>query len=209
MEQPHKEEPITFTDHLRRIFKGVLDGIAQILDKLGVSANAITITGLIGNLAAGVLVATGEMMWGGILAMVIWPLDALDGTLARLSNHSGKYGAFIDSVTDRYSEIFLYGGLLYHFVQNGNWIDVILVFLAATGSIMVSYVRARAEALGFTAKIGLLTRAERYFVLIPGLILGFPRISLWILAVLTHFTTLQRSLNVRAQAKSRDALDKE
>jgi CDP-diacylglycerol--glycerol-3-phosphate 3-phosphatidyltransferase len=103
----------------------------------------------------------------------------------------------------------LYGGLLYHFVQNGNWIDVILVFLAATGSIMVSYVRARAEALGFTAKIGLLTRAERYFVLIPGLILGFPRISLWILAVLTHFTTLQRSLNVRAQAKSRDALDKE
>lgn len=209
MDTPKKEEPITFTDHLRRIFKGVLDGIAQVLDRLGVSANAVTIFGLIGNLAASFLIASGELMWGGIIAMLIWPLDALDGTLARLRNHSGKYGAFIDSVTDRYSEIFVYGGLIYHFAQNGNWIDIILVFLAATGSIMVSYIRARAEALGYSAKIGLLTRAERYFVLIPGLIFGFPRISLWILAIFTHFTTLQRSLYVRAQAKRYDNLDKE
>jgi CDP-diacylglycerol--glycerol-3-phosphate 3-phosphatidyltransferase len=78
---------------------------------------------------------------------------------------------------------------------------LLLVLLAATGSIMVSYTRARAESLKFSAKIGLLSRAERYLILIPGLIFGYPRVSLWILAILTHFTAIQRVWFVRRQAK--------
>ena len=143
----------------------------------------------------------GYLLWGGVIAMVIWPLDAVDGTMARLRGESGRYGAFVDSVTDRYSEIAVYGGLLVHFIRVGSWQDGLLVFFAMAGSMMVSYVRARAEALGYSAKIGLLSRVERYIVLIPGLIFGYPRISLWILAVLGNITAVQRFWYVRKQAK--------
>jgi CDP-diacylglycerol--glycerol-3-phosphate 3-phosphatidyltransferase len=133
--------------------------------------------------------------------MIIGPLDALDGVLARIQKRDGKSGAFFDSVSDRYSEIFLYGGLLIYFIRFRPDQNLLLVFLAVTGSVMVSYTRARAESLNFSAKIGLLSRAERYLILIPGLIFGYPQISLWILALLTHFTALQRIWFVQRQAK--------
>jgi len=199
--------PETFTDVLRRVFKGTLDTIAGFLNQVGIRPNFISAFGLAGNLAAGVLIATGRLFWGGLVAMMIWPLDALDGTMARLRHESGRYGAFVDSVTDRYSEIVIYGGLLVFFNESGTWSDALLVFFAAVGSVMVSYTRARAEALDYRAKIGLLTRLERYLVLMPGLLLGFPRISLWILAVLANFTALQRFWYVRKQARA-EAVDK-
>lgn len=202
-------EKETFSDFLRRIFKNLLDNIGGFLNGLGIKPNMITILGLVGNVVAGVLIAFGHLLWGGLLAMVVGPLDALDGTMARLRGESGRYGAFVDSVTDRYSEIAIYGGLLIYFIQNGTWRESLLVFFATTGSILVSYVRARAEALGFSAKIGLLARAERYLVLIPGIILSYPIISLWILAVLTNFTAIQRFLYVRRQAKRQENQKKE
>ncbi len=201
MNQSDKQDPKTFTDFLRQLFKGVLDGIAAFLNKLGLKPNMVTAAGLVGNLIAALLIAYGKLTWGGLVAMLVGPLDALDGTMARMRNESGRYGAFVDSVTDRYSEIALYGGLLVYFNKTGTWQDALLVFFAAVGSIMVSYTRARAEALNYSAKIGLLTRAERYIVLIPGIIFGFTHISLWILAVLTHVTALQRFWYVRKQAK--------
>lgn len=201
MNQPDQQDPKTFTDFLRRLFKDILDSIAAFLNKLGVKPNMVTAAGLIGNLIAAFFIAYGKLTWGGLITMLVGPLDALDGTMARMRNESGRYGAFVDSVTDRYSEIALYGGLLVYFNKTGTWQDALLVFFAAVGSIMVSYTRARAEALNYSAKIGLLTRAERYIVLIPGIIFGFPRISLWILAILTHVTAIQRFLYVRKQAK--------
>ena len=199
---PKQEDPSqeTFTDFLRRVFAKVLNAIAGFLLRLGIRPNMITAFGLIGNLAAGVLIATGRLFWGGLLAMLIWPLDALDGTMARMRNESGRYGAFVDSVTDRYSEIAIFGGLLVFFIESGTWGDALLVFFAAVGSIMVSYTRARAEALEYNAKIGLLSRVERYVVLMPGLLFSAPRISLWVLAVLANFTALQRFWVVRKQA---------
>ena len=202
MTSSNEQDPQTFTDFLRRVFKGVLDAIAGFLNRLGIKPNVVTAAGLLGSLVASVMVAFGKLTWGGIVAMLVGPLDALDGTMARLRNESGRYGAFVDSVTDRYSEIALYAGLLVFFNNTGTWQDALLVFFAAVGSIMVSYVRARAEALDFSAKIGLLTRAERYMVLIPGIIFGYPRVSLWILAVFTNLTALQRFIYVRKQAKN-------
>ena len=201
MNQTNEQEQKTFTDYLRQIFKGALDAIAGFLNQLGIRPNMVTLAGLVGNVIAGILIASGRLTWGGILALIVGPLDALDGTMARLRNESGRYGAFVDSVTDRYSELALYGGLLVYFNKSGSWQELLLVFFAAVGSIMVSYLRARAEALDYSAKIGLLTRAERYIVLIPGIILGYPRISLWILAILTHVTVIQRFWHVRKQAK--------
>ena len=208
MNQLQDQDKKTFTDFLRRIFKRILDAIAGFLNRLGVKPMIVTIFGLIGNLGAGILIATGSMLWGGITAMLIWPLDALDGSIARLRNESSQYGAFVDAVTDRYSEIAIFGGLLVYFVKVGTLTDILLVFIAAVGSIMVSYLRAKAESLDFSAKIGLLSRAERYIVLMPGLIFGYPRVSLWILAVFSHFTVLQRFLHVRRQVKvSKNKLD--
>lgn len=201
MNSKNIEEPKTFTDLLRRVFKDLLNRIAGLFNKIGVKPNFITIAGLVGNLIAGVLIARGMLLWGGLMALIAGPFDALDGAIARLRGEDGSYGAFIDSVTDRYSEISLYGGLLVYFNQTGNWGDALLVFFSAVGSILVSYTRARAEALGYTAKIGLLTRVERYLILIPGIIIGYPRVALWILAILTNFTAFQRILYVRKQSR--------
>jgi CDP-diacylglycerol--glycerol-3-phosphate 3-phosphatidyltransferase len=191
----------TFTDFLRKFFAQALNKVASFLNKLGIKPNVITAAGLIGNLAAACLIAWGYLLWGGIVAMVIGPLDALDGVLARMRNESGRFGSFLDSVTDRYSEIIMYAGLIIYYLQLDQKNFMLLAFLAATGSLMVSYVRAKAESVEFSAKVGLLTRAERYLILIPGLLFGYTHISLWILAILTHFTALQRIWFVRKQAK--------
>jgi len=166
----------------------------------------VTFAGLFGNLAASILIATGRLFWGGLIALIVGPLDALDGVLARLRNESCEFGAYLDSVTDRYSEMALFGGLLVYFSITGEWHDLILTFIAAIGSLMVSYTRARAESLGYSVKIGILSRAERYLVLIPGIILGYPRVSLWIVAVLANFTALQRILFVRNRMKETNAI---
>lgn len=202
-------EKQTFTDFLRKTFKGVLESIARFLNRLGITPMVVTAFGLIGNLVAGGLIAFGFLFWGGLLAMIIWPLDALDGTLARMRNESSKYGSFVDSITDRYSEIAIFLGLLLYFINENSTINIVLVFLAVVGGLQVSYMRAKAESLNYSSKIGLLTRAERYIILMPGLLFNIPSVALWILAVLTHVTALQRFWNVRKQAKaemSRDLL---
>jgi len=97
-------------------------------------------------------------------------MDALDGSMARLKGISTPFGAFLDSVTDRYAEMIILGGLLFYYLQRTSLLACLLVFLAAMGSIMTSYVKARAESLGFSAKVGILTRIERVLVLAPCLL---------------------------------------
>jgi CDP-diacylglycerol--glycerol-3-phosphate 3-phosphatidyltransferase len=196
-----KAERLTFTDKMRRLFKGVIDAIARFLINLGLKPNSVTLLGLIGNIAGAVLIALGYITIGGIVVLILAPLDAVDGTMARMRGEVTSLGAFIDSVTDRYSELFLLGGLLVYFVLHGNTTGIILVYIAAAASILVSYVKARAEALGYEAKVGLLSRLERYLVLIPCLVFNIPMIALWILAILGNFTALQRIYYVRKQAR--------
>jgi CDP-diacylglycerol--glycerol-3-phosphate 3-phosphatidyltransferase len=129
------------------------------------------------------------------------PLDALDGTMARLRGEASDFGAFVDSVTDRYIELIIYGGLLIHYLHHAEFVWAWLVFAAAAGSVLVSYVKARAEALGFEAKGGILTRAERYIVLAPSLVLNIPTVGIVIVAVLANITALQRIYFVRRQAR--------
>ncbi|MCJ7624256.1 MAG: CDP-alcohol phosphatidyltransferase family protein [Anaerolineaceae bacterium] len=197
MEDSVEKDSVTLSDRLRVLIKGVLDPIAAFFNRLGVKPNTITLFGLIGHGAAAFLLATGRITWGGILILIIVPLDALDGTMARLRGHPTKFGAFIDSVTDRFAEIVIFGGLLLYYLQEQNQVSIILVYLSIAGSIMVSYTRARAEALGFSVKIGILSRFERYLILIPALILNYPIVALWILAIMTNITALQRIIYVR------------
>lgn len=201
MEQAIKEEKVkTFTDFLRIVFKNVLEPIASFLNRIGLKPNTVTLSGLIGHTIAAYLIARGHITWGGLLILVMAPVDALDGTMARLRGEPSKFGAFIDSVTDRYSELVLFGGLLVYFLSVNNWLGCGLVYIAAAGSVMVSYTRARAETLGFDAKIGLLSRVERYIILIPALIFNITLVGLGIIAVLSNFTAVQRIWSVRKQA---------
>jgi len=195
-----EKKKMSLENFLRVRFKGLLDLIGGFLNRIGLKPNMVTIIGLIGNFAAAYLLAIGEITWGGLLVLVIAPIDALDGTMARLRGKTTRFGGFVDSVTDRYSELLVFGGLLFYFTSHFQLIPIILCYLAAAGSIMVSYTRARAEALNYEAKVGLLTRVERYIVLIPCLIINQPLIALWILAIFTNFTAVQRIYSVRKQA---------
>ncbi|HMB24688.1 MAG: CDP-alcohol phosphatidyltransferase family protein [Chloroflexota bacterium] len=193
----------TFTDYLRLWFKWVLDPLGGFFNKLGITPNAMTMLGLLGNAVGAYFLARGEMLTGGLFVLLMTPVDALDGTMARLRGESGDFGAFVDSVTDRYSELIIYAGLLYYFLDQGNALGGLLVFGAAAGSVLVSYVKARAEALGYEAKIGLLTRVERYLVLAPALVFNKVIIGLAIIAVFANITALQRIWHVRAQAHAK------
>lgn len=190
----------TFGDHLRVRFKGTLDPIGGLLNRIGLKPNTITFLGLVGNTIGAVLLALGEISWGGVVILAMGPIDALDGTMARLRGEPSRFGAFVDSVTDRYSELIILGGLMFHFLIVQNLMGCALTYLAAMGSVMVSYVKARAEGVGFEAKIGVLTRLERFLVLLPGLILNIPLVALWIIAILANGTAVQRIWHVRSQA---------
>ncbi len=195
-----EKKKLSFSDLMRKYFKGILDPIGRFLNNLGLKPNLITILGLVGQMIAALFIAFGEIMWGGLILLVFAPVDALDGTMARLRNEPTRFGGFVDSVTDRYSELIVFAGLLYHFAKIQDTLAIMLVFFAAAGSIMVSYTRARAEALNYDAKIGLLTRLERLVILIPCLIFNIPLVALWILAIVANFTAFQRIYSVRKQA---------
>ncbi|MGE5464428.1 MAG: CDP-alcohol phosphatidyltransferase family protein [Syntrophothermus sp.] len=194
----------TFTDYLRLWFKWVLDPLGRLFNRLGFTPNLMTMIGLAGNTVGAIFLSQGNFLVGGLLVLLMTPIDALDGTMARLRGESSDFGAFVDSVSDRYSELIIYGGLLYYFLSIGNPIGGLITYTAAAGSVLVSYVKARAETLGYTAKIGILSRAERYLVIAPSLVLtywipSFIYIGLAIIAVFANITALQRIWHVRAQ----------
>jgi CDP-diacylglycerol--glycerol-3-phosphate 3-phosphatidyltransferase len=189
----------TFTDYLRLWFKWVLDPLGGFFNRLGITPNAMTMVGLLGNSIGAYYLAMGHMFTGGVLVLLMTPIDALDGTMARLRGESSDFGAFVDSVSDRYSELIIYGGLLYHFLDVRDPLGGMLVFIAAAGSVLVSYVKARAEGLGYGAKVGLLTRVERYLVLAPSLVFNQLYLGLGVIAVFANITAIQRIWFVRGQ----------
>ncbi len=190
----------TFTDFLRVTFKWFLDPVGRLLNRTGLTPITVTLLGVAGSALAGYFILRGQIMIGGIVMLIAWPIDALDGTMARLRGEASDWGAFVDSVSDRYSELIILGALLYHFAVTNQHVAEVVTFAAAAGSILVSYVKARAEAQSFSAREGLLTRAERYLVLGPCLLFNIPAVGVWIIAVLANFTALQRIWSVRAQA---------
>lgn len=191
----------TFTDRLRINFRFVLDPAVEFLDRIGVHPNYLTAIGVVGTTAAAYLVSQRLFTWAGIVVLVIGPVDALDGALARRRGEPQAFGAFVDSVADRYSELALYAGLLWVAQASGDWRLSFLVYFAAFGSVLVSYVRARAQSLGMDAKGGMLTRVERFIVMAACLIFSIPFIGVGILAVGTNLTAIQRIWHVRQMSK--------
>lgn len=199
-EQSKQEPKPTLTDTLRVRFKHLLDGVGTWLNNLGITPNMITVTGLVGNLLGATLVSQGYLTIGGLVLLVMGALDAVDGTMARLRGEPTDWGAFIDSVADRYSELFVYIGLSVYFLDLNDRLMLVMTFLAATGSVMVSYTRARALSLGYEIKTGMLTRMERYFILTPTVIIGYPQIGVVIIGIFANLTALQRVMAMRRQS---------
>lgn len=175
-------------DRLRRL----AEPFALVLARTGLTPNMVTTLGVLGNAGAAALLARGEFLPGGALLLAASALDALDGALARATGRATPFGAVYDAVMDRLSEMALLLGLLVYYSGRGQREEVILCFVALAGSLLVSYVRARAEAQGLPLSEGLFTRSERVIVLGIGLIIDQGRIALWLLAVLSHATAAQR-----------------
>jgi len=193
----------TLSDRMRIWFKWVLDPLATFFNRIGMTPMMMTMLGLAGNFVGAYFVALGKMTTGGLFMLFSTPFDALDGHMARQRGEANEWGGFVDSVTDRYGELAILGGLLYYFAFGGNTPAAVVTFAAAAGTVLVSYIRARAEAVGFEAKVGLLTRVERYLILAPLLVFNQPVWAVWLIALFANFTALQRIYHVRSQARAK------
>jgi len=172
-------------------------GIGTALAKLGMTPNMLTIIGVILNLVVAIIIATGHARLGGALLLVASAFDMLDGAVARATGLTSKFGGFLDSTLDRYSESLVFGGVLIYMLGTDDWkMGAILTFISACGALLISYARARAEAADFKASVGLLARPERVILLAACLILGYPLVALWLLAIATHITALTRIVHV-------------
>jgi CDP-diacylglycerol--glycerol-3-phosphate 3-phosphatidyltransferase len=186
-----------------------VEPLVRPLAALGVSPHAVSALGLGGNLAAAVLVARGELLAGGIVMLVASALDSLDGALARLTGRASRVGALLDATLDRVSEAAVLGGVLYYEIGLGHREESMLAFAALAGSMLVSYVRARGEAEGVLITSGLFARTERVLVLAAGLLTGWLRGALWLLAVLSLLTAAQRLLLAARALHDREAAGEE
>lgn len=182
--------------------------IARILAGLGLSPNAITLIGMLGAVAAGVLASQGLLLAAGAATLVAGILDLFDGSVARLTGRKSKFGALLDSTADRVSEAAVLVGLAVYYAGEGSLVGVALSCGAMAGSMMVSYVRARAGGLRVDCEVGVFTRPERVAAMGAGLIAGqwWGAVILVVLgatAVLTGITTVQRVLHVRRELDGR------
>ena len=186
-------------DRAREVGRRILDPVARVLLFLRISPDQVTFGGLILSLGAAAALAAGSFPVATVLLVLGSLCDVLDGSLARLSGRSSRFGAFLDSTIDRYAEMAVFMGLGLFYAREGDLLTVGLVFVAATGSMLISYARARAEGIGLECKVGLMERPERLVLLIVGTALGplVMRFVLWALSILTQFTALQRVLHVR------------
>ena len=142
------------------------------------------------------MLASGHIVLGGVLVLLANVFDMLDGAVARVSGKSSRFGAFFDSTLDRYAEALVYLGVMAWLLRQGDTMALLAAYLSVVGSLMVSYSRARAEGLGVQGEVGLLPRPERILLLAVGLMLHQYLLVpvLWLLALLTNVTTVQRIL---------------
>lgn len=176
----------------RKYSRFFLEPIARFIGWTRISPNVISMVGFLLTVGVAFVIGSGHLRLGGFLVFAAAGFDALDGTLARMTGRTSRFGAFLDSTLDRFSEAVIFLGLFIYLVNQGAQIELVLIYATIVGSLMVSYARARAEGIGVPLKEGLLTRFERVLLLIIGLIFNQLTLVLWILAIFTNFTAVQR-----------------
>lgn len=200
------EHPPTLTDRVRAVTGSLLTRLGQALYHAGLHPDAITVLGLILVLVAAFFIARGQLQVAGVILLLSLPLDAVDGAVARAMNRKDRFGEMLDSALDRYSDGLIFAALSYHFAVQDRFVLVALALASLLGSYMVSYVRARADGVDVVVKVGLFTRMERAVVIVLVLLVpALLNIGLWILAIGTNFTGLQRLWFVYKTLKDREA----
>ena len=186
------------SERIGNLIRARLLVVGQALAGLGLTPNALTVIGVVLNVAVAVVIAVGQAQVGGALLLVASAFDMLDGAVARATGSSSRFGGFLDSTLDRYSEAVVYGGVLIYLLDRPDdaRTGAILVFVASAGALLISYARARAEAAGYKASVGLAARPERIILLALCLLINQPLWALWVLAVVTHVTALTRIVHV-------------
>ncbi|MEW6108453.1 MAG: CDP-alcohol phosphatidyltransferase family protein [Nitrospirota bacterium] len=159
--------------------------------KISLSPNALSVTGFFITLIASCVLAF-NLRYGGILVLAGGLFDILDGVVARVNKKSSSFGAFLDSVLDRYSDAFILLAIAWNLGSNNNNTGAVLCLGSLIGAFLVSYSRARAEGLGEKCAYGLMERPERIIMVSFGAITGYIMPALWVLLILTHFTVFQR-----------------
>lgn len=181
-----------------------LDGlqlfVGRGLSRAHLSADVLTLLGVALTAVAAWRVVVDDLVLGGLILIAGAVFDFFDGAVARVRGTASARGAFLDSVTDRFSDAIIFAALLwYFFVVAPNEVMAAVTLAAYATASLTPYIRAKAEALGFDCKVGILERAERLILLIVGLVLGFVEPVMWILAVLGAVTVIQRLVHVRRQ----------
>jgi CDP-diacylglycerol--glycerol-3-phosphate 3-phosphatidyltransferase len=173
--------------------------IGQRLVRLGATANGLTAFGVLATFAGAAIVVSGRSLMGAFVLALATATDAFDGTVARLQGQVTRLGAFFDSVSDRVSDVVLFGAAIW--LIRDNALLFVVALIALGGALLTSYIRAKAEALGWQATVGLLERPERVMILIAGIGFGFLPVALWVLAVGAVVTVAQRLHAVIRQAE--------
>jgi CDP-diacylglycerol--glycerol-3-phosphate 3-phosphatidyltransferase len=154
--------------------------------------NSFTLMGFLATLIASIFILKEFWVAAGLMIILSGLFDLFDGVVARKSGKVTAFGGFLDSVLDRYSDLLLLLALLIYYLNKGNSALVILTFFVAIGTVLIPYVRAKAESIQIPCSVGLMERAERIILLSVGTLFQWMEPILWILAILTHFTVLQR-----------------
>lgn len=182
--------------------------LVQLLVDIGVHPTAITFLGLLLSALAGLNLASGHFLRAGVVLLLAGVCDIMDGDVARFSDRATSAGAFLDSTLDRYSEVVVLLGALYYYLVSAPGgpepLTACVIFAALAGSLLVSYTRARAEAIEVDCKVGLTERPERLVIIIVGALFGAWtfRIAMWLLAVLANVTALQRIRHVLSRVRA-------
>ncbi len=190
-----------FDGNLRSAVDKVLDPIGVVLWRLKITADALTILGILVAVAGAIVIGRGHLFAGFICLLLTGIPDALDGAVAKAAGTASVRGAFFDSVSDRVTDSLLFSGIAWHLAtEEPGRIMMLPVALMAT-AMLVSYQRAKAESLGFDAKGGIMERAERFIALAVGLLFDDILIPvLWVMLVLTGITACQRFVKIWKQA---------
>ena len=189
--------------HYKASLHQVADPVARLLFRVRVRPNHLTVLGLGVSVVAAHAFFHGRLRLGAALLTVAGLFDFFDGSLARLSNSESAFGAFLDSVVDRYSDLVVLLGIALFYERRDDGLGVFLTMATLVGTIMVSYTKARAQSVGVQCEIGLMERPERMIVLIAGGVFHLLTLALVVLAVLTNLTALQRILYVRRVARDK------
>lgn len=192
---------MSITKAIGDAFGLVLSGLVKLLTLSGVHPNVLTLIGLVVNGVAAWIFARGEFLYGGLVILCAAVFDLTDGAVARNANKVTRFGAFLDSVMDRYSDLIILTGLLVHYARIDRFSYIVLTAVVMIGSVLVSYCRARSENLIPSCKVGFMERPERIVLLVIGALFDRMAAVLWVMAFLSNLTVVHRIVHTWSESR--------